>query len=526
VDYILDRSIGGPVPVNFHQEMHFLPLFNNHTAKGGIDFDISRSSTIGVSVNWTSFQRDRVIDDNTYISNQYNQVDSLYYTKTRNIKRLDHTSYSLDYSKRFDSLGHKIDFNYTLLRYDNFDDRFSNNYYFGANGSTLRTPNQLRNNVPYDIRNNLFRIDYAYPFNDKARLEAGIKASWTDQSNILRYDSLKNGTYVNLENKNSYFEYDERVSAAYVSFTGRLGRYDFSTGVRAEQTTSTADFISAGQVADFNYLDWFPSLSLSRKFTAHRLEFNLNRRIGRPSYQSLDPTLIYFTQYYYLQGNIGLKPQYTNSVSLSDTYKGKYVVTLKYNRTSNPFADVQQIEPGSNVYIATVANVDVAHNASLSAGIPVTVAKWWNMYNNVLGFFDQTKAKNYMGSAYDTHLFGYSFSTNNTFTAPGNYKFELSFKYDSPQMFGLNKLHALYNLSVGGQKTFWKNKATVKLSIFDLLRSQVFIYDYYYANVNAREERQVNLRQLQFSFTYNFGGNAPKSRKSNADLNNERMKER
>jgi hypothetical protein len=525
VHYTIERFINGNEPLDFRQEMHFRPVFNNHIAKAGLDFDINRTTSFGFSFDWSSIQRDRSIHDDTYISNQDKIVDSVYFTKTRNIKRLDNTAYNFNLGKRFDTLGHKIELGYALIKYRNSDDRFSNNFYFNPDGSELHRPNSLRNNVPYDIDNNIFRADYTYPIDRKTKLEAGIKGSWTRQSNLLIYDSLRNGVYENIPAKNSRFRYHEDVAAAYVSLAKQMGRYSVNAGLRAEQTRSSSNFMTAGKLVEFDYLDWFPSLAIMRAFGAHRMELGLNRRIGRPSYQDLDPTLIYFTQYYFLQGNIGLRPQYTNIISLNDTYKGKYNVTLRYSRTENPIADIERLDAGTNVLTQTVTNLDVSNNVGLSIGIPINVNKWWSMYNNLLGYYDQVKGT-YMGGEYNRHLTGYSFSTNNTFTAPKGYRFELLFKYDSRQMFGLNKLEPIYNLTVGAQKTLLNKKANIKLTIYDVFNNLIYVYKYDYANLNAREERRPDLRQVRVSFTYNFGISTAKGKKYNTESINERIKDR
>nr|WP_255373886.1 outer membrane beta-barrel protein [[Flexibacter] sp. ATCC 35208] len=525
VDFKLDRNVQADGPLNFHQEMYFRPLFNNHVAKAGLDFELDHTSSIGFTFDINAFRRDRTIDDITHISGPSSKTDSIYETKTRNIKHLTNTAYNFYYTKRFDSLGHKLEINYTYSRFNNLDDRFSYNYYSRSDGSELKPSNALRNNVPFVVANNVLRADYTLPFNTSTTLEAGVKGGWIKQKNDLIYDSLSGGQFVNIPDFNTHFTYDESILAAYGNLSKRLGKYDLSAGVRLERTSSSADFVTSKLKVAYNYLDYFPGLSAARKFGEHSLKLAMNKRIGRPSYQDLDPTLIYFNQYYYLQGNPSLTPEYTHTYSFSDIWKGDYAITLSYARTTNPLVSIQEIEEGTNVNILSVTNLDVLNNLSLSVDIPVTITKWWSSYNNAYCYIDQTKADNYLGVPYDRHLSGYGFSTSHTFTAPANLKFEMQFKYDSPQLFGFNKMDAIYNLTVGAQKGILKKKANIKLSVYDLLNSMKFVYRYDYANVKATEARYVDYRQLRVSFTYNFGSKPARNRKSSEmDNGNERLK--
>lgn len=526
VDFTLDRGIQADIPLNFHQEMHFNPRFNNHVAKAGLDLILDKSSSLGLTFDINAFRRDRTIDDIIHINDRNFKTDSIYDTQTRNIKHLTNTAYNVYYTKRFDSLGQKIEINYTFSRFDNFDDRYSYNYYMYPDGSELKKPTALRNNVPFLVNNNVVRLDYTLPFNAATRVQAGVKGGWIRQNNDLIYDSLNSsGQFINVPDRNTHFTYNEDILAAYANFSKRIGKYDLSAGLRLERTSSVADFVTSKLRVDYEYLDYFPSLSAGRKFGDHSLRLGYNKRIGRPSYQDLDPTLIYFNQYYYLQGNPSLTPEYTHTFTFSDTYKEDYSVTLSYTRTNNPLVNIQKIEEGTNVNIFSVTNLDVLNNVSLSVDIPLSLTRWWNVYNNVYCYTDQTKADNYMGESYSRHLFGYGFSTSHTFTAPRDYKMEMQFKYDSPQLFGLNKLDAIYNLTMGVQKSILNKKANIKVSVYDLLNSMKFVYRYDYANVKASEAREVDYRQLRVSITYNFGSKPAKGRKnSETDSGNERLK--
>ncbi|MFC4143483.1 outer membrane beta-barrel protein [Pedobacter mendelii] len=525
VNFKIDRFIDASVPLNFQQEMKFKPRFDNQVAKVGVDYDINNSSAMGFTFDLNIFERNRTIDDVTLISDRNFRIDSVYSTQTSNLKKLTNTAYNFYYNHKFKETGHNIEFNYTFSQFDNFDDRISNNFYYYPDGRELKMPNSIRNNVPFLVNNNVARIDYTVPFNKTTKLEAGVKGGWIRQENDLIYDSIINGAIVNVPAKNSSFSYSENLLAAYLNLSKKIDGYNLHAGLRLEGTSSDANFFTSGLRIKNDYTNLFPSVSADKKFNAHDLRISASRRIGRPSYQDLDPTLIYFNQYYYLQGNPSLKPEYTNVYSFSDTFKENYSLSVSYSRTSNPIVSIQEIQEKTNINIFAVTNLDVLSNVSVALDIPVTVTNWWNMNNNAYGYFNQTKAADYMGKSYDRHLFGFGFSTNHTFTLKNNYKLECQFKYDAPQLIGLNRLEEIYYLNLGVQKLLMNKKANVKLSVYDLLNSMKYNYQYDYFNVHSTERRSLDYRQLRLSFTYNFGGKSLSNRKSSEkDNGNERLK--
>ena len=51
--------------------------------------------------------------------------------------------------------------------------------------------------------------------------------------------------------------------------------------------------------------------------------FTFSRRIDRPAYQDLNPFEFRLNDYTSMKGNTQLKPQYTNSFGITNTYKYK-----------------------------------------------------------------------------------------------------------------------------------------------------------------------------------------------------------
>jgi len=529
VDFVLDRAISGDQPVNIHEDTYFLPHFRNHTAKLGIDYDITKKDFISLNAYYNSFSKIRSIHDTSTASSSRPGIDSSYNTWTDNNKKLTNYAFTVNYLRNLSSSGHKIEFNYALSKFDNTDRRVNRNASYNNTDELIRPVQHVINNAPFNIYNHIGRIDYTLPLSNGILLEAGTKGSWTRQRNYLRYDSLTNGHYENVESRNNDYRYKEDVLAGYINAKKDIKGLTVLLGLRVEHTSSASELLLKDIAYKYDYTDFFPSASLSKKINRHHLlNLSYSRRINRPSYQDLDPTLIYVGAYYYVTGNPLLKPDYTSAVNLTETFRDRYSLTLGYSRTSHPITGIHTIDSITHVDISTSINLDARNIISLTLLAPFDIASWWTVENSVGGYYDQFKANNYLGRSYNKEQFVYNISTIHTFTLPASYRFDVSFKYESPRIFGLEKLESLINLSVGAQKSLLNKKANIKLSVYNILNKLNYVHHYVYANVNGREANYLDLRQLRLSFTYNFGTSQMKGRKSSADVDNaeSRIKDR
>jgi hypothetical protein len=61
------------------------------------------------------------------------------------------------------------------------------------------------------------------------------------------------------------------------------------------------------------------------------MDISYSRRIDRPAYQDLNPFEFKLNEYTYMKGNTELRPQYTNSIGLTNIFKYKLTTVLNYS---------------------------------------------------------------------------------------------------------------------------------------------------------------------------------------------------
>src|SRR5690606_27677686 len=227
---------------------------------------------------------------------------------------------SLNYYKKFKTKDQKLDFEVTFSDYsDDQDGNTINQIVFPQLEPNPFTYNELQNNFTKEIN---AKIDYVHPINDKTKIETGYQGEFIMDENTYNFDTLSysNGQYVRDLTRSNEFNFDRQVNGAYLMFSSGIGdNFTYQLGIRAENTNHNGQLITTNQVFDQNYLDFFPSASLSQKLGAEEeLQFSYSRRINRPRAGWLNP----FPQFSagsrnIFTGNPGLQPEYINSFELS-----------------------------------------------------------------------------------------------------------------------------------------------------------------------------------------------------------------
>ena len=388
-----------------------------------------------------------------------------------------------------------------------------------------------RNNTPTDIDIETFKIDYETPAG-KGKIGFGGKYSNVKTKNIFDFYNVISGTNVMDSARSNKFNYKENINAGYINFTSPLGKnWNMRAGVRMENTISEGNLISFHPQPDDNvkrnYIDLFPSGALT--YTANeKNSFNLSysRRIDRPIYEDLNPFENKIDELTYQKGNAFLRPQYTNIIELTHTYKSRFNTTLSYSHTKDYRSNIIDTTEKNRVF-RTVKNLASQDIFNLNFSVPFDVTEWWKVYFTGDAFHSIYKADFGVNKKIDLKLFAYSFYIQQTFTLTEGLTFELSGFYNSPTIWsGSFKATSLYSADAGLQKTLFKNKANIKVSYTDIFKTRKFsaISDFggAYLDVSGRSEST----QLRITFTYRFGNNQVKGarqRKTGLEEENNRI---
>ena len=84
------------------------------------------------------------------------------------------------------------------------------------------------------------------------------------------------------------FKLTENINAVYGTYAQTIDKFRFKLGLRLEHTHTLGEQFTNPFSFTKDYLDYFPTLSLTQKFgTIHEIQLSYSRRITRPMiYQS------------------------------------------------------------------------------------------------------------------------------------------------------------------------------------------------------------------------------------------------
>jgi hypothetical protein len=146
-----------------------------------------------------------------------------------------------------------------------------------------------------------------------------------------------------------------------------------------------------GRSFERSYTDFFPSAAITyNKNPKNQFSLTYSRRIDRPSYQDMNPFEFKLDEYTFQKGNINLRPQYTNSVGLTNTYKFKLTSTLNYSHVQDLFTQVFDTAETSKAFMSK-RNLATQDIVSLNISYPFRY-KAYNLFANVNSFYTRYNA--------------------------------------------------------------------------------------------------------------------------------------
>lgn len=495
-----------------------------HSAKVGLDLNLSKRTLLGVAATGLASQTDNATNSNAlFYDKNRTPTDRLLSQAAQDISRPS-GSVSLNLRHAFaDSATARTlsaDADYAryqttrLLRLDAYRD-----------APFVPDFTELTGDQRNDLRIGTAKVDYSQPLPRRARLEAGAKITQVVSDNDIAFVRRTGLTpadykYTPLTAISQPFRYREHVNAAYVSLRGGTARTTVQVGLRGEQTIIGAELAGA-TVREQNYFQLFPNLLVQHKLgPSHALALTAARRIDRPSYAQVNPLRVYLDATSYTAGNPYLMAQTSYNFEVAHTYKGKFTTALAYARTDRPIVRAQQPSPDGGVAVVSQpVNLTTENFYTLNLTAPLDLTKWWNLYANVLVYYDH-----YQGKLVDTDLnrgqLSVNLTANNSFVLPRGWTAEVNGLYESGNVGGFQVLRPRGQVGAALQKSLWNKQATLRLGITDIFYTAPLRITSVYNNFSEVFRNRQDSRIATVAFTYRFGNSkvaAARRRAAGAD---------
>lgn len=508
--------------------------------KTGIDYFINNKNTIGILVNGNFGDNNSKTNSITpIIYKPTGDTSRILTANNSNVANRDNATFNINY-RYADTAGHElnVDADYGIYRIRT--DQLQPNIYYTPDLSTELSRSIYNFISPTDIDMYSLKADYEQRFKG-GKLGIGFKSSIVNTNNNFgRYNVIGTSKQLDIERSNQ-FDYSENINALYVNFNKAYPKkgFMFQAGLRMENTNNNGDSYalnSDGSInyatkttVERNYTGLFPSASITfNKNPMKQWSVSYSRRIDRPAYQDLNPFEFKLDEYTFQKGNVALRPQYTNSVSLTNIYKYKLTTALTYSHVADVFTQIVDTLEKTKAFL-TKRNLATQNIVSLNVSYPFTY-KNYSFFGNVNTYYSHYVADFGGGNrVVDLDVFAYNFFMQNSlkFGKKKNWTGELSGFYNSPSLWqGTFESDAIYAIDAGVQRTLFKGKGNIKMAVSDIFKTLKFRGVSNFAGQYLVASGYGETRQFKLNLTYRFGNNqvkASRNRKTGTDDESRRV---
>jgi iron complex outermembrane receptor protein len=519
----------------FAQKSLILVNSPSHNVKVGMDYYIDKKSILGVMVNGSFVDFDAQTHSSTPISYIPTGVTNrilVANNKSEGIR--NNLNENLNYTFT-NTNGNVFALNADHGKYHITGDQLQPNYYYNPGGTTVINSVIYQMMTPSDITINSAKADWDKNLKT-GKISFGGKSSFVETDNdFQRYDVFTSGKVLDRDRSNR-FRYKENINAGYLSYMRPFKTIMVQVGLRVENTNtnghstglrnSGGSYVSYDSAFERHYTGLYPSASISfTKNPMNQWTLSYSRRIDRPGYQDLNPFENKLDEYTSQKGNINLRPQYTNSYSITNVLKGRLVSTLSYSHVSDLFTMLLDTADRSKTFI-TKQNLATQDIINLSVSYPFQKGNF-SMFSSLNTNYSHYNANYGTGRVVDLNAFGLNAVVQNSlkFGKTKTWAAELTAFYNAPTVYmGSFEGKSIYSISSGLSKQVMQGKGSIKLSVSDIFNTLKFRGNINFSGQHTELVQQGETRQFRINFNYRFGNNGVKAARQRANSTEEENK--
>jgi iron complex outermembrane recepter protein len=495
---------------------------NWNNLKLGLDYNFTKKDVAGIVVRGSINPWKNRQSGYSNLRDAEGNINSQFISEAYNANRQRNINTNFNYKHSFDSTGREISVDLDEGYYKNTGTNLLSTEIYDAGERQIGNTILLEGNLPSVIKIHTAKTDYVHPFGKTLKLETGIKTSFVNTDNNVLYQRDTGTGWTVDQQRTNHFIYKENVNAAYAILTKSFKKWEFTGGLRVENTNATGTQELNDSSFKRHYTNLFPNAgavySINEK---HQLSAAYSRRIRRPNYEDLNPFTFFLDSLTYGQGNPYLQPEFSNRLELAHTYNKFLTTTVSYTQTNSIITDILKQFTEKKTTFQTKENFSQMRQFGFSVSANRQLINWWNLNvyagvfnNNYTGLYNDG-SKN---TPVDITVTSISGNVTNSFTIAKTWSAEVSGWFNSNPSEGLIIARSMGAMNLGLSKQLFKKKATVKFGVRDVLRTSNFSGYSRYADVDldVSNNRRKDNRVYNISFSYKFGKNniAPERRRS------------
>jgi hypothetical protein len=479
----------------------------DHNFTAGIEYTIDKNNSLNLNVNGVFSSNHGYVIGNVVNKDPQKTVTSFYNWEEYDTGHYSNTTYTLSYQRTLDTSGSKISAEADYAYIPGFTNSIYNTYYYDSAGNLTGNIIQEQT-LPTTISIKSFQMDYSHPIKkSKTTLEAGWKIDEVITKNQAEVSDYNSGHWKPNTHYSDDFSYTEKVLAGYFNYTKNFKKLSVVAGLRAEQTITNAQQLQIDSVNKRSYAQLFPSFSFSRPLNdKNTISLSYGRKIDRPDYNQLNPFHTFGDTTSYWTGNPYLKPQLSNNVELTYSYKGKLITSFLYMHVKDVQVVTLQVRPG-NISAYGFDNLGTENHYELKQTFILSPLKWWSFNLFILGFYQQYKGI-YLGSYVNNGFATANANISNQFKFKHGFSAELGGYYYTRFVYSVFTGYPWSSFYAGVQKSLFKGQGTIKLGAEDMFKTAKLHFDSW-SNHSYHEGFIYPwygvVQNIHLNFTWRFG---------------------
>ncbi len=398
---------------------------------------------------------------------------------------------------------------YSKINYfmDNRQDRNYTNPDFDISGSTpYYSMNYENTNFSTEIK---AKSDFTKALDNGSKLEIGGL-----YHKYHRYLDLQAENFDYASNSwqtdhifSNEFDFSEQISSAYANLNGEISGITYNMGIRMEHTNRLIESFTIDEKYEYNKLNYFPSVSLSKVFgETKQLSLNYSRRIDRPDEYFLNPFPDVSNEFQEAYGNPLLRPNLTDSYELGfQKFLGKGMFSSQaYLRVTND-AYTQVI--GSNdegVMVLTFDNISDDREYGLENMVNLNLLKWWSLSAS-LNIMGQSSKGLMNGENYNRNAFTFDTRLINSFNIFRNTSAQLmAFYFHDRIGNSIGNVSRFYWVDASIQHKFFNQRLSVSLVAKDIFNTNQLKFDIDRSDYRFYIHKMPEYPVIMLSVSYKF----------------------
>lgn len=309
--------------------------------------------------------------------------------------------------------------------------------------------------------------DYTFLFHKHSGLKLGGNYYNNHTGNRMYY-ACRSGQEWKEEDKSGLFTYRGTGYAGYAEYVLQWKKLTFNGGVRVQE--DEVRYVSDNTTGDKRiYRHLFPSAKLNYLFSdKDRLSLSYSKRMGKIPYKSMNPAVVYISEYTYAKGNPDIRPSTGHRIRLLLSLSNTWNISYAYEKSKDDlFPLIYQDKDNPMVTYTMPTHTGKSYRHAFSIGFSKNLFGRWTTHVSLDG--DHTKEVS-PGRTY--HAFHCLFFCDNSLRFTDTFGGNFNFMAERRSRRSETIYHSVYNMNAGLYNYFLDQKLRMSLSVYAILNKR------------------------------------------------------